>query len=278
MSDTALLHAVQTFGAAAIGVSDACMEQDVPWQGRDTDVRWQFFLTYQELRALASEILVERSAQGPPISLAQAALGQYQVAYRDLQGLLLGVSDDELDRAPAEGEWPLRRVLQHTLDTESGFLAITSYAVERQRSGDDRPVAMPPEQREWLRQENPSAERSLREILARYDTLHERVLRTLAPAPEEELNAPVGFWFEAEVRFHLYRFDAHLREHTIQIEKVLEAIRPRPNDAQRTIRLIYQALGEAEGAALGAPDILSGRRDEVAAGIAARAGQVSRES
>jgi hypothetical protein len=271
MTETRLPQAVEGFAAAALGIADAEMDRESPWQGLDTDVRWQVFLTYQDLRTLAAEILAERSAHGPMITLAQAALAPYQVAYRDLQGLLLGIGDDELDRAPAEGEWPLRQVFQHVLNGDRGFLAITGYAVERVRAGDDRPVMMPAEERERLRQQNPSKDETLKEIFARSDALHAQVLNTLVPLGEAELRAPVGFWFEAEVGFHLYRFDAHLREHTIQIEKLLGAIRPRPTDAQRTMRLIYQALGAAEGAALGAPEVLALRREAIAAGIAARA-------
>ena len=58
-------------------------------------------------------------------------------------------------------------------------------------------------------------------------------------------------------------------------EKVIEAIAPRPADGLRTLRLIYRALGEAEGAAIGAPAAAAERQHEAAAAIAQRASAIA---
>lgn len=51
---------------------------------------------------------------------AQLILGTLQEARGRLEGLLVGISDADFDRAP-EGEWSPRQVLQHILDTEESY-------------------------------------------------------------------------------------------------------------------------------------------------------------
>lgn len=94
---------------------------------------------------------------------------------------------------------------------------------------------------------------------------------------DEELAVRSWFW-ESEpmpVQFRLHRFDSHLRQHTIQAEKTLAAVGGPPTEAGRLLRHIVNALAEAEGARIGAPDIAAGRWDETAATIAARADEVA---
>jgi hypothetical protein len=120
----------------------------------------------------------------------------------------------------------------------------------------------------------------LSELLAYYDAMHERVLRDLSGLADEDLGA-ISLWWEAEwlddgdvpVGFRLHRFDAHLRQHTIQVDKTLAQLGLAPSEAKRLLRYVYAALAEAEGAALGA-EVPSGWSD-VAAGIAARADEVT---
>jgi hypothetical protein len=47
------------------------------------------------------------------------------------------------------------------------------------------------------------------------------------------------------IRFRLHRFEEHLRQHTIQLDKTLAAIRP-PTEAHRLVRNIYNALADVE--------------------------------
>ena len=55
-------------------------------------------------------------------SEAQQILGRLQAARGELEGLLVGLEDEELDRVPAEGEWSLRQVLGHVVETEESYL------------------------------------------------------------------------------------------------------------------------------------------------------------
>ena len=55
-----------------------------------------------------------------------------------------------------------------------------------------------------------------------------------------------------EIRFRPHRFDAHLRQHTIQVEETLAGIDHHLCKAEWFVRMLYGALGEAEGAVIGA--------------------------
>jgi hypothetical protein len=54
-------------------------------------------------------------------SEAQLILRNLQAARGELEGLLLGLSDEDLDRAPSADEWAPRRVLEHIIETEKNY-------------------------------------------------------------------------------------------------------------------------------------------------------------
>jgi hypothetical protein len=66
------------------------------------------------------------------------------------------------------------------------------------------------------------------------------------------------------VEFRLHRFDSHLRQHTIQIEKTLGLLGHYPTEAVRLLRLIYASLAQVEGALLGASETGTAEQDRVA--------------
>jgi len=269
--NTQLARAAAAWQTVARRTADAAMERDWPWRGLTADVRWAFYRTYEDLLALSDAIVSTRHAARRPASEAQRDLARYQVAYRELESLLLRAEPADFDRAPAPGDWPLRDLLGHVMKAEVGFLTVTAWALDRHRLKDDAPLKAPAEA--FSGSPEADASGTVAEVLARFAALHERILHTLSGAADAELNAPVSFWYEADVRFQLHRFDAHLREHTIQAEKVLEAVLPPPKDGWRTLRLLYRALGEVEGSALGAEDLA----DPLIAPVADAAHQRARE-
>lgn len=52
---------------------------------------------------------------------AEMILKQLQAARGELEGMLIGLADDDLDRAPADGEWSVREVVQHILDADETY-------------------------------------------------------------------------------------------------------------------------------------------------------------
>ena len=53
-------------------------------------------------------------------SEVEIILARLQEARGDLEGVLVGVSDEQFDLAP-EGEWSLRQVLEHIISTEDTY-------------------------------------------------------------------------------------------------------------------------------------------------------------
>lgn len=283
MFTTSLVRAVERFSAITQGVPDSELDRAWAWGVYDSEgVRFAFFRTYEELRDLAAKTAAARAAHGPAVSTAQRILAQYHWAYRDLQAALLGVGGDEEDRAPAEGEWPLRRVVGHIVGAEVGFYVAVKYALDRYRSGDARPAEIPDE--EWdaiLGEDITSVEAildgPLADIRSYQKVFHERILREFAGICEEELAIPSRYWedYALSLRFRLHRFDSHLRQHTVQVDKTLAAIDRPPSEAKRLSCLLYAALAEAEGPAIGAGDIGAELRRLTAATIAARADEIA---
>jgi len=283
MFKTSLTRAVEQFAVVTQGATDAELDREWAWGDYDSEgVRFAFFRTYEELRELAAKTAAERSAHGPAASTAQRILAHYHSAYRDLQAALLGIEVDEADLAPAEGEWPLRQVVAHIVGADIGFFVAVRYALDRHRSGDGRPANIPDEAWEAIIGEDEASIEAilggpLSGIQSYHAAFHERVLREFADISEAELAVPSMYWegHEMSLRFRMHRFDSHLRQHIVQIDKALEAIDHSPNEAQRLLRLIYAALAEAEGATIGAWEVGAALRREAAEDLAGRASEIA---
>ena len=283
MTETTLAQAVEQYARATLATPDADLDRPWAWNAYDSEgVRFSFFRTYEELRELAARAAAERAARGPAATTAQRILAQYHLAYRDLQAVLLGVTDAQATCQPAEGEWSIRTVVAHIVEAAVGFHVLVTYALERRRGGDGRAPEIPEEA--WVRimrmdeaAYDAVMSGSLTSLLAYYDALHTRVLRELSSITEDEIEAPSMYWegYELPLRFRLHRFDSHMRQHTIQAEKTLVLLGQGPNEARRLLRLLYAALAEAEGAAIGAGEGATAGWDAAARAIAERAAEVA---
>ena len=293
MLETSLYRAVGQFAGVTQGVPDAELDREWAWGAYDSEgVRFAFFRTYEELRELAARTAAERSARGPAVSSAHRILAQVHSAYRDLEAALLGNGPDESGpaligaaeaaQAPAEGEWPVRKVVAQITGADVGFYGVVKYALERHRTGDGRPAEIPDEAWDDLVGEDEESframtEGSLASLRSYHAALHGQVLHEFAGISDEELALPSMYWegTEMSLRFRLHRFDSHLRQHTVQVDKTLEKIGQSPNEAKRLLRLIYAALAEAEGATIGDREAGAALGREVAGAISARADEIA---
>ena len=276
-----LYTAVAHFAALTHTFSEADLDQNWQWRAHNEGVRFAFLGTIQELRELAAQLAQQRQADGPPISMAQRVLGQYTAAYRDFQAIMLGVSQSDYEQEPAVAEWPLRLVVGHMFRTQSAFFTLVHYGLARQRTEEERPLRLPPGETD--RVVMPQAEfvdllenQSMAAMLAAFDALHRRTLAEFAAMTDEESLGP-SVWWEDEpysLAYRLHRFDAHLRQHTIQAEKTLEQIGRPVGEAKKLLRLMYAALAETETAVLGAPDLGLAAQQALAKSILARATEV----
>ncbi|HEX6385140.1 MAG TPA: DinB family protein, partial [Anaerolineae bacterium] len=228
MPEDTLFQAVARMAELTHGFSDADLGQPWAWRKHDEGVRFALIGTYHELRELAVELAKRRAEDGPPVTRAQRALAQYLVAYRDLQAVLIGVTDEDYEREPAAGEWPLRYVVGHTAGTQRHFFTLVQYGLARQRDGQERPARLPEGETDRVTGSYEEfgeimEKGSMADMLAFYDKLHQRTLNEFATITDEELTRP-SLWWEGEaysLEYRLHRFDAHLRQHTIQAEKTL---------------------------------------------------------
>ncbi len=275
---TDLAAAVAQLADAAAGLSDADLGQPFRWGAHQEGARFALLGAMHELRALAVTLAAARRRAGPPLTRAQHALGQYHDAYRDLQAALLGVSAEAYDAPPAPGEWPLRLVYGHLVASERHFFALVHYGLRRQREAGDLPARLPDGEADRLH--GPVA--ALREIAykgsredvaAFHARLHDRALDEFAGISDVEIDGP-SIWWEDEpytLEYRLHRFDAHLRQHTVQIDKTRDQLGQPATEARRLLRRVYAALAECEAALIGAPALAGG---DAAADIAQAAGSL----
>ena len=276
-----LTTAVLQLAAVMQDYSDADMAQPWAWGPHDEGVRFALLGAYQELRELAVHLAAQRRVTLPMTS-TQHVLAQYHAAFRDLQAVLLGVDDVLCGQVPAPAEWSIRRILRHIIGSERHFFTLVHYGLRRQRAGDPLPTRLPEGEVDRLlgpaeAQRSRAESDSLREIMAGYDELHERGLAEFAHMSEVELAGPSLWWEDIEypLQHRLHRFDAHLRQHTVQVEKTLAALDHPPSEARRLLRLVFSALAEVEGYLIGAPDLAQQERQALAEKLAARRAEIA---
>ena len=281
MFDTSLARAVELFALVTQNASESDLERAWVWGAYEEGVRFSFFRTYEELRELAVRIAAERKALGTPLSSAQHTLAQYHQAFRELEAALIGLTEQDVTRTPPEDEWSILDAYRHIARSDSGFYILTRFALNHYRDTDGPAVELPDDVRELVTGVSEAAfekimERPYPELHGYHRTLHESALQEFSGITGEELEAPSLYWegYPLPIRFRLHRFDSHLRQHTIQIDKTRLAIGKAPSEAQRLLRIIYQVLGEAEGQAIGAMQVGEEASRETAQAIMERCGEI----
>lgn len=262
---TELNRAVLYLGKSVIQFSDSDLGQPYRWGAHQEGVRFALLGGMHELRTLAVALAAERRRAGIPITRAHNALGQFHAAFRDLDAVLIRLSPDDMDKVPAAGEWSIRQTLTHMIGVQRNFFALVDYGLRRQREGGDLPVKLPDGEAERILGSNNSlatlySTGSLSELAEKYAQLHQRALVEFAAISDEELDGP-SVWWEGEpysLEYRLHRMDAHLRQHTIQIEKTMEQLGMHFIEASRLVRLVFAALAEVEALLVGAPSIGEG--------------------
>jgi hypothetical protein len=278
-----LSQAVEKFASITKDFNEADLEKPWGWRSYDREgVRFAFFRIYEELQELAVKLELERQDLGMPLTSAQRILGQYHVAFLDLQAVLLGVTNEIEEVPPAEGEWSVREILSHIVRADIGFFVAVRYAVERHRYGDERPMEIPDEAWERISGLDEGAYTSLME--GSYENLrqfhkdhHLRIVDGFADLSEQELDLGSKYWEDEEmsIRFRLHRFDSHVRQHTIQLEKALSDLDLPPNESMRLLRLLYLGLAHCESKMIGLPTVGQVLRNELANSIQSRTVEIA---
>ena len=256
MINNELQHAVQGFAELMLPLSEKDLEREWKWKDHDEEgIRFAFFVTLQELRAFT----VALASALPKPTRARHILSQYHAAYVDLQAALLGLPAEDSDRPPFEGEWSIRRTYAHILAADINFTITVRYALEKHRAGTWTPDKVSEEDDTRLGGMNEQEFRALvqspLEVMREYHrSFHSTILEEFSSITDQELELPSTFWEETRfpIRHRLHRYEAHLVQHTVQIDKALIVIGQAPSESKQLLRKIYAALAEVEGTLIGA--------------------------
>jgi uncharacterized damage-inducible protein DinB len=251
--------AIESFDRRLRGIDDRSLEAFWAWEAYDEEgVRFGILRTTEEVADAAIEIAARRAAGAGP-SRAERILGRYLVAWRELWSVA-DRADAALDTPPQEGEWPLRTILDHLVEADLGFLVTIRNGLDHLRAG--TPPRLPGSDEQWLalaEVDEPAwraaFDGSLDDIRAFHRASRDRIVERFAGLTDDELAATSPFWDgERPNRFRLGRFESHLRQHTIQTEKAVQAIIGAPREVERLLRLLARATGDLEAAAIGSDD------------------------
>ena len=279
MFNHGLRQAVEGFASLMLPLSEKDLEREWIWKDHDEEgIRFACFVTLQELRHLAVELSALRYKPTP----AQHILSQYHAAYMDLQAAIFGLSEEDADKVPAEGEWQVRRVYAHILSAEINFTIAVRYALEKHRAFAWTPETASDEDENRLAGMSEAEYQALlagpfEGMLAYHRDFHPTIIKEFSNITDEELALPSTFWEETRfpIQHRLHRYEAHYTQHTIQIDKTLEAIGNSPIESMRLIRKLYAALAEAEGMLIGAEKVESAMIPATADSITERTSVIS---
>jgi len=280
--DNPVHRSIKQFAELVKSLPDSDLEREWAWGSYKSEgIRFAFFRNYEDLRNLAVKIAHQRQVTGNPSSDAQRILAQYHAAYMDLQSVLVGIDKILFDMPPGEDEWTIRRVYAHIVGAEMGFYVAVKFALGKIRTGEDPLVDIDDDT--WLgiiglegEEIDAMMAEPLPELQSFHAYLHLRILSDFSAITDKEIEMKSKFW-EAEaysLRFRLHRFDAHARQHTIQIEKALHTLGYFASESKQLLRLVYASLAEVEGALIGLRDIEPGLMGETAMRIDKRVGEI----
>jgi hypothetical protein len=230
------------------GVPDAVLEQTWRWDDGDLDVRYGLYRCYEDIEDTRARInaLVAPAHAGE--TAARPLVASATAARWDLHGLLAGLDDADLDRDPGNGEWTIRQTLAHIVSGQRAYGWFTYWWLsQRDRPLDDFPARVPDDVELGFPEEETEGLGTLAEILVRLDDILDLAAGVFAPLGAEDLAARARWsGLAVDVRFRLGRWNSHMREHTIQVEKTLGFIGRPITEVDRLLRLIASAYGRLE--------------------------------
>ena len=252
-----LLRARESVRATLSGlrdVVDESLERDWEWRDHDLDVRYGLYRQFEAMedaRALVRPLL---AGAVPSESPARPLVAAASAARWSLHGLLAGLNYGDLDRDPGNGEWTVRQTLAHIVGGQRGYAWYTAWwLAQRDAPAEEFPTSVPDDAID-LPEEETEGEGTLADIQRRFDEIVDLSVDAYANLGEAELAARARWsGVPVDVRFRLIRWNSHIREHTIQVEKTLGYIGRPISEVDRLLRLIAAAYGRLEEELFPAP-------------------------
>ena len=242
------LRAVAGLDAALLGTRPA------PWRGAQAELRHLVLRLADDDLMRAVRLEAALAAAGHVPSGPQRILAHAQRLRGRLQGSLTGLTAAQFDQGWGDGEWSVRQVLGHMIATDRRYLIAVLYAVERARTGGDGPLR-PPDTLLPDRRGVAEGDGAMGDVLARLMATRDEAVEATAGLAAADLDAPTNWvsW-DLDVRFRLFRFAEHDREHLVQLRKTYAGIGFVPTETQRILEEAGAVRGALEAACIGVQD------------------------
>jgi uncharacterized damage-inducible protein DinB len=222
----------------------------------DTEVRYAFYRSLEALERAAGAAAARVSAAGEPPAAA-AAFGLATAARWDLHGVLVALTDADLDADPGGGEWTIRQTLAHIVHVQRAYPAFACWWLSREQTA-ELPRSIPDGVDEGFPEEAADGLGSLVDIRHRLDQAMDGAAERVPALDESQLSTPARWsGYAVSVGFRLGRMSSHLQEHTVQVDKTLVMLGRTPPEAHRLIRLVFRAYGRLEATVFGLPSAMA---------------------
>ena len=225
---------------------DADLEKPWPWRGEDADVRYGLYHALESLMDARAAVRPSLASALAGESAARPLVGETTAACWELDGLLAGLSDTDLDADPGGEEWTVRQTLAHIVNGQRAYGWFTAWW-HSQPGGAEFPARVPDDVAAELPHESTEADGSLADIRARLADVTDMTCAVFAGLGTDDL-AVRARWsgYPVDVRFRMTRWPSHIREHSVQVEKTLVMIGRSTTEVERVLRLIGAAYGRLE--------------------------------
>lgn len=238
-------------------VPESALANEWAWtgEGSGAEVRYGAYRAAELLEEAEVTAAALVATEGNGDTLAARIIGRATVARWDLHGLLLPLDDSLLDADPGSGEWSIRLVLGHVINSQRAYGWGTAWwLTESFTAGDPAlPSAVPDKVWETLPDEaTTEAKGTVVDLRARMDDVLDMSAERLAGLADAKLDLGARWMgFPITIGFRLGRMASHIREHTIQVEKTLAMLGIVPGEPERLVRHVLSAYGRAEATVFG---------------------------
>ncbi|MGQ9631512.1 MAG: DinB family protein [bacterium] len=118
-----------------LSLKDDLLNLETP-EGKGITVRRRLIHAVDHVRMHADQVLkTRRKVRGHSFPEAlpnevEHFLMALEEAYGAFKGILLTLDDDDLDKDPGEGRWPIRRIIEHVIDAERSYVDTLTKTVQ----------------------------------------------------------------------------------------------------------------------------------------------------
>jgi hypothetical protein len=240
--------------ASLAAMTDEQVTYQWMWGSHETDIRYGFYRVWEVLESAVSE--ATRAMAGGRSTEAIDAVAATTTARWALHGVLATLDDADLDKDPGNGEWTVRRTMQHTNNSQRGYAWGSAYWLSvRHQPRQPGPQRAPKGALAGFPEEEDEALGDLASVRRELDDSVDSTSSRYATLTPEDMQVMAG-WAGAPVTigFRQWRWSSHIVEHTIQVEKTLDMLGRRRSEVDWLVRSVAAAYGRLEATAFGRAD------------------------